>query len=437
MKPHLEYVLSAPGSMGIFSNPVFSDHHAMLKYRLHGAMHLLQTHIIGSCIHTSPMVSTLFNAYTEVGYAKKLVSLDNLFAPAMYADSGGLQIVTAGKPITPEIKTKIYETQSIADFAMCFDEIPLETTTIVRTINERSNTKNKIFDQSRHVSSGTLTGKNIKEQVDAFRLLNAKTKVIMIIQGNCAEDMVNYYNAIASQLKPEDYEYIGGMAIADTCIGNGELESIEMLRGAKEITKVCHANVARHLHILGVGSVSRMRPILYLIKSGYLNTFKRVSYDSSSHTSTFRFGLLKVNGTCRPLGLTRTKKAEAHFSNVYDFFDEMLDPVLTKGEFLDIILLDGVKEWNFANVKTNAKTYATDKMIIGYMGNALHTYYQIANFVGCLDKVFEEENDYTEIGRLLEVRTDDDMDHWHHHLSKHVRSKRITRKENHGVLDFT
>lgn len=437
---NLEYVLSAPGSMGIFSNPVFSDHQDILKAHLLNAMQILNKHIQGMCIHTKPLISVLFNGYTESGYAQKLLTLDTIGATSVYADSGGLQIVTAGKPITPEIKQKIYETQSVADFAMCFDEIPLERHEGKQTINERSNVKNKIFDQSRHVSSGVLTGKNIKEQVEAFRALKTKTKVIMIIQGNCAEDMVDYYNAITSVLEPEDYEYIGGMAIADTCIGNGELESVEMLRGAKEISKVCHPNVAKHLHILGVGSVSRMRPILYLIKSGYLNTFQRISYDSSSHTSTFRFGLLKVNGTCRPLGLTRTKKAEAHFRNVYDFFDDMLSPILTRDEFLDMILLDGTTEWNYANVKKNAKSKGdVDKMVIAFLGNALHTYYQVANFVGCLDKVFEEDGEIDgvgkEISRLIGVKTDEDMSDWHKHLRKFVRSKRITRKENHGSLE--
>lgn len=433
---NLEYVLSAPGSMGIFSNPVYSNHNDALKGNLLKAMSILNAHIKGMCIHTHPLVSVLFNGYTEAGYSRKLLTLDNIGAHSTYADSGGLQIVTAGKPITPQIKQDIYETQSIADFAMCFDEIPLETTTLVRTINERSNVRNKIFDQSRHKAAGRLTGLNIKGQIEAFRKLQAKTKVIMIIQGNCAEDMVDYYNAITSVLEPADYDYIAGMACADTCIGNGELESIEMLRGAKEITKVCHPNVAKHLHILGVGSVSRMRPILYLIKSGYLNTFERISYDSSSHTSTFRFGLLKVNGTCRPLGVTRTKKAENHFINVYDFFDEMLSPVLTREEFLDMILLDGIKRWDFAAVKQNAKTNSDEnKMIIAFMGNALHTYYQVANFVGCLDKVFEETDTSNEIGKLLNVKNDDDMSAWMKHFSKFVNSKRITRKENHATLE--
>jgi hypothetical protein len=422
------------GGMGVFTDHIYSKHTKLLKAGLNGAMQTLQKHVDGACIHTKPIVSLLYNGYTEVGYAEKLTKLDNLYTDSLYADSGGLQIITAGKPITPEIKQKIYKTQSIADYAMCFDEIPLETMTLVRTINERSNTKNKIFDQSRHEASGLLTGKNIKEQIQAFRDLGSHTKVILIIQGNTAADMMQYFLQIASQLSEKDYENIGGMAIADTCIGNGELESIEMLRGAKEISKICHPAVGKHLHILGVGSISRMRPILYLIRSGYLNTFERVSYDSSSHTSTFRFGLLKLNGGCKPLGLTRTKKAETHFSNVYDYFNDMLEPVLTKADFLDTILLDNNVEWSYANVKKNAINLSSGRMMVGYLGNMLHTYFQIGNFITCLDKVFEEENDYSEIGRLLMVHTDNDMKHWHQHLSKHVRSKRIHRKENYGVL---
>lgn len=435
MQVNLEYVISATGSMGIFSNPVFSDHHSELKSLLLQSMDSLKKHVEGYCIHTKPRISALYNAYTEEGMIKKIDSLGNLGCHSIYADSGGLQIVTAGKSITAEIKNKIYKAQSYSDFAMCFDEIPLEKTTIVQTVNERSNVGNKVFDQSRHYSSGVLTGKNIKEQIEAFRKLNAKTKVIMIIQGNNAEDMVDYFNAIESQLSEDDYEYIGGMAVADTCIGNGVLESIEMLKGAKAITQICHPNVAKHLHILGVGSVARMRPILYLIKSGYLNTFERVSYDSSSHTSTFRFGLLKVDGGCKALGSTRTRKAEQHFVNVYDFFYDTLNPILTVDEFLDMILLDGTAQWSMANVKNNAITHKDkSKMIVAFLGNALHTYYQIANFIGCLDKVFEETNTKSAVGNLLKIKTHDEMNEWFRHSSKHVSSKRIVRKENHATL---
>lgn len=435
-KINLEYVASALGGMGIFAKIIEDHHHDEMTSTLHEAMNVLKKQVSTSCIYTTPRISTLFNAYTEQGIVPKLKAFDNIGAHSIYADSGGLQIVTAGKIITPQIKDKIYEIQQNANYAMCFDEIPLEKTTSIQTSNERSNISNKIFNQARHTDSGILTGQNIKKQVESFRAANAKTKAIIIVQGNNAEDMLHYFEQIESQLSLEDYDYIGGMAVADTCIGNGELESIEMLKGARAISKICHPVIKKHLHILGVGSIHRMRPILYLIKSGYLDNFEHVSYDSSSHTCTFRFGLIKLNGTCRPLGAYRNPVAEEHFAKVYEYFEECLKPKLTLDKFLDIILLDGKKSWSMANVKANARTKASTELVIGYMANPLHTYYQMGNFITCLDGLLDSEvEDFDSIGHLLKVRTDEDMNEWFRTLSSYVNSKRIMRKEDHGSLE--
>jgi hypothetical protein len=226
------------------------------------------------------------------------------------------------------------------------------------------------------------------------------------------------------------------MAIADTCMGNGELESIEMLRGAKHISMICHDNIKKHLHILGVGSISRMRPILYLNKSGYLNTFEKVSYDSSSHTSTFDYGLLKVNGTCRPLGSVRTPKGEAHFSNVYKLFNRYLSPRVTETEFIDLILGDGIRDWKYSTVKETSLQFSDEKMIIGHMVKAMHTYFQIDNFVSCIDKVLVEASSGNQhIDKLLNISDDDTMVSWLNAAKSNIKSKRILREENHGSLE--
>jgi hypothetical protein len=435
-KINLEYVISAVGQMGVFTTHVYENHHDLLKANLHELMSDLKRSIASKVRNTNPTVATLFNAYTEANFSEKFGTLNNIGAAARYADSGGLQIVTVGKQITDAIKQQIYKTQTAADYAMCFDVIPLESFSVTRTRNERSNVGNKIFNNSKHAESGRLTGLNIKQQIKTFRELGAKTKVIPIIQGNNADDMILYFNQIAAQLSDEDYAFISGMAVADTCIGNGVLESIEMLKGAKEITKICHDNIKKHLHILGVGSVSRMRPILYLNKSGYLNTFEKVSYDSSSHTSTFDYGLLKVNGTCTALGSVRTPKAEAHFQNVYRLFNRFLSSKVTQGEFLDMILGDGKRDWKYSTVKDLANSFSEEKMMIAYLIKTIHTYYQIDNFVTCLDRVLEEQSSgIKEIDSLLQVSSDQEMASWFKHISRSVKSKRIKRKEDHGSLE--
>lgn len=435
-KLNLEYVISACGMMGVFTNHVYDNHRELLKQSLLELMQSVNASIKKKSKNTNPTIATLFNAYTESAFTDRFSALDNLGASKLYADSGGLQIVTAGKSITPQIKQEIYKTQTAADYAMCFDEIALGSFSVTRTRNERSNVGNKIFKSSLHADKGSETGRNIKEQIEAFKSLGAKTKVIPIIQGNNSDDMMVFYDRIVGELEDDDYDYISGMAIADTCMGNGELESIEMLRGAKRITDVCHDNIKKHLHILGVGSISRMRPILFLTKSGYLNTFEKISYDSSSHTSTFDYGLLKVNGTCRPLGSVRTPKAEAHFKNVYQLFNSFLSSKVTEGEFLNIILGDGKRDWKYSTVKEAGINLPDEKMIIAFLAKVMHTYFQIDNFIGCIDAVLDEEiikNQH--IGALLRITDENLMKSWMNSAKSSVKSKRILREENHASLE--
>ena len=443
-KLHLEYVISACGMMGVFSTPIFETEArtAMFKRILLGMMQTMKESLYSNCSSTRPIVSALYNGYTEKQHVECFEKLDNLGAHSIYADSGGLQIVTAGKSVTTEIKAEIYKQQAYADYAMCFDVIPLTSIAVTRTRNERSNVGNKVFNQDEHSAAGVATGQNIKAQTTYFRSIGAKTKVIMIIQGNTPEDMVDYFNQIASQLEPEDYDNIGGMAVADTCMGNGERESIDMLKGARAITKICHPNVNRHLHILGVGSLSRLRPILYLINSGYLDSFERVSYDSSSHTSCFDYGLLKLNGTCKPLGGTWTPAAEAHFTNAYNLFKEPLSEIVTLEEFLWVMFGDDKSgDWKYSTIKKRSAEKGEDRFICAsILTKAVHTYFMINNFVINADKICTEDpGTVSSVMRALKgVKNDEDMLVWEAGgpgNSTKVRSKRIVRQENLSTLD--
>ena len=141
---NLEYVISACGMMGVFTNHVYDNHREVWRDSLIELMQCLNESIAKKVKNTNPTVATLFNAYTESSFTDRIAALNNMGAAKLYADSGGLQIVTAGKKITPEIKQQIYKTQTAADYAMCFDEIALGSFSVTRTRNERSNVGNKI-----------------------------------------------------------------------------------------------------------------------------------------------------------------------------------------------------------------------------------------------------------------------------------------------------
>jgi hypothetical protein len=434
-KKKLEYVISACGMMGVFTPDHEAPWYPTYKTATLSLMGSLKKRISETCTNTKPLVSTLYNAYTEKNHVKEFKGLENLGSDAVYADSGGLQIVTAGKSITEDIKKEIYKTQAYADYAMCFDVIPLSSVSLTRTRNERSNIGNKIFHSVNHQESAFATGDNIKAQATYFRSIGAKTKVIIIVQGNNTADMVDFYRNIESRLSPEDYENIGGMAIADTCMGNGELESIEMLRAAKLIADFCHPNIRRHLHVLGVGSISRMRPILYLLKSGYLHEFDRVSYDSSSHTSTFQYGLLKLDGTCKSIGSYKTPAVDKHFRNVYRLFNDTFSDYVTEDEFINNVFGDGMGDWKYSTIKN--RVLATDDPFTissTLLCNAAHTYFQIHNFVTNLDKVMTDEYKVFSknpsakqmaMNRLLSITDEHEMLMWLKDHTKDVVSKRI------------
>lgn len=439
----LSYVVSAMGMLGglnVKEDEVWFDEYKRITLDL---MNVIQNKKRVEFTNTNSTLSILYNAYTEKNHPKEFNKLDNFNADYIYSDSGGLQIITAGKPVNDEIKRKVYEMQTYSDFAMCFDVIPVSSLSVNRTRNERSNLSNRVFNSSQHEDSAYQTGDNVKSQIEYFRKVQAKTKVIIIIQGNSADDMMQYYHGIISKLDDADYEYVGGIALGRACIGFGELESVEVLRAAKRISDICHPNIRKHLHILGVGSIEKMRPILYLIKGGYLQKFERLTYDSSSHTCTFQYGLMKLNGTCISIGATRTKKSEKYFSDVYNFFIGVYKGV-SLPDFLDIVFSKEFdKDWKFSSIKNRAMV--DDRNIALALTIPLaYTYYQIYNFMWNLDMIYGDKfHEFDKIpdkkdiaiNALLNVFDEDRMDSWmktHGHL---VSSKRVYREEEINILE--
>ncbi len=447
MKTTLEYVISAPAQGFCPLNKNLTEAH-LDEYK-RGTLALtkiVKDNIAERCKNYTPKLSCLFNAYTEARLLPTIARFGNFGLKTFYADSGGLQIVTAGREMTEELKREIYKTQTFADYALCFDVIPLSRVEgSKRTRNERSNNSNKIYNTSDLLASGLATGQNIKDQIATFRKMKASTKVIIIVQGNCCEDMVTFYKQIASVLEEKDYEHISGIAVADTCIGNGEAESIEMIRAAKHIAEFAHPNVRNHLHILGVGSIKRMAPFVYLKRSGYLlDNFKHISYDSSSHTSTFTYGLLKLDGHCVAIGNHRTTRSIAHFKNVYDMFESYLKEYATKKEFLDFILgPEELPHWqevkiSHSDIKIRAMgSNDNSHIILGHLIKTLHVCFQIENFIINLDKLWTDELTHEPMRQLLRVSNEEKMTEWmtKYAGSKQIKSKRIKRRNELSTLE--
>lgn len=445
MKYEMEYVVSGCGRMQLFHKDMLTDPGIFKEF--HDSIVEIPQTVISDLKaysqHSEPVLSMLFNAFTEKSFvkpAKGFQLYDWLGSDGVYADSGGLQIVTTGKTITPELKQKIYETQMVSDYAMCFDVIPLTSTSVFQNSNERTNVSNKVFEDHLFADSALATAQNIKEQIAFFRTNKAKTKVIIIVQGNTPQDMKFFYDTIASQLTEDDYEHVGGIAIADTCMGNGEFESIKMLHAAHLIAQDCHETVKTHVHFLGIGSLYRLRPIVYLVRSGFLKSFKQISYDSTSHTSCFDMGLIKLNGTCKSYGTHRTLLAEEVFDGVYNCFKSTFDKLVTYDMYRKVVFgANGNSALSFTALRQNAESLGTQAHITGMIIKTAHTYYQIHNFMKRTDDIWGEQKDNTPIGHLLNIRDEADILQWYAHFIGHISSNSIRRRSeipSLATLDF-
>lgn len=420
-----DYVISGCGMTSLLKHEPDAPYFNELKNTFNDLRALAKDEANKHSNYMNHSLSKLYNAFQEVSFIQKFKELDNVGADGIYADSGGLQIVTRGITIDDTVRKQIYENQVYADYAMCFDVISLKNLSTTYTKNERMLIDNKIFVNENHKEAGIATGQNIKEQIQYFRSKNAKTKVILIVQGNCCEDMLLFYEAIASQLSEEDYEYVGGLAVADTCMGNGELESIEMIFAAQKIAKICHPAVKKSLHILGMGAINRMRPVVYLVKSGYLNAFDRISYDSSSISITCLMGNLNFAGKLGKLGPYKTLEGEVHFRKMFEFFKPILSKYGTEDQFVDYVYGDGEKGcWTYAKIRDRVQD--KDNKILGLVAHPCHVYYQISYFMRHIDRLFEDVYLRSDpINQLLNVKNEEDEKYWITNFSKYLRSNRI------------
>lgn len=271
----------------------------------------------------------LANAYTESNEIKELFEVYGKDFD-VYSDSGGLQALTLGKELTTE-KPKIYDTQALAShYAMCFDEMP------TKVLGERKEGAHTTLDQSGRYyiknlveSKGIATGLNIKDQIEAFKERQTKTKIMAILQGYDMEHMIKYAKALYSQLDESDYEYIEGISIANTA-GPGPFHLVDRIaRYQFELDFIPEAH-KKHIHILGAGSVGKLMGCVGFSDEYWKykpNEFK-INADATSHSSAGTFGQLtffdKLGRRVKErTGKDYNKFAKIYLEHIYDFTYEI------------------------------------------------------------------------------------------------------------------
>lgn len=230
-------------------------------------------------------ISLLYNGYVEPEHGVHFRKFNTFGFDYLYSDSGGLQVVTTRKKLDDALKGQIYNSQSVADFAFCFDKIPCEEQAPVK--NSRSDNSTKYFYPDRIEECAIATAKDINAQINKFKELDSDAKVFYIVQGNTIKDMVSWVKYGWPYI--DDKDRICGFAMADTCMGNSTLESIDMLIAYAIIFDITGRRYNR-VHLLGVGSASRLMPVLSFIHSGIISKDAIVSFDSSSLSLSLLYG---------------------------------------------------------------------------------------------------------------------------------------------------
>lgn len=283
----LEYVASGTSFMRL-ANPILVNDQKSVE---------LVNNIFNHFFKTQPghYFSLLYNAWAENNFGERLGN----FKPSihnLHADSGGLQMITLAHKLPKgvnmnDLKEEVYLNQAKwADVGMCFDEIPVITT----GFSDRNDVSNRYFDRKNRNVYAKQTGENIKRQLEVFKNNNSSCKPFMICQGGDLDTYLDWINTVLDVIPKEDHKNIAGVAMGGAALGTGPLEDIQRAFFASQVP-IRDENGKLHLHILGVGSLSRMVPYLIFLQNGLYGDV-HISYDSTTHTRAVETGVYYMLG---------------------------------------------------------------------------------------------------------------------------------------------
>ena len=380
---------------------------------------------------TDYLVGGLFNAYTEKAVTDVLPRFP---FDEIHADSGGLQMALFGKQVTEEIKREIYVTQGThATIAMCFDDIPLYTAAVSKgeSSSLRTRIDNKTFLTPQLEERARNTGRNVNEQLKTFKEIGSKTKVMLIAQGNQPQDFADFIRYQYDEIDPELRDGIKGIALADTCIGNDVMESIDMMYGFKLID--IPEQYKQHIHLLGVGSISRLMPTIELMRSGFLAPDLHVSFDSTTHTSAYVMGkLIDEAGTRLQLGTSPNNVNIAFMGNLYDTYLAPIYGASYKDEYI---------KWKTQNLR-GSKHIHEEGVVgdLGFITYFLAPFHQAKIFMQCVNNCRNDFNAYEKyignkrlilaMNQLSKVQTIGDIEAYRKKFAPYIGSKRIARGQS-------
>jgi hypothetical protein len=360
--------------------------------------------------------SILANAWTEEKFGEIFQAYRKSVNEIML-DSGGLQIITQGKKCTEEMRQKVYQIQGKwADTGMSFDEIPLEVTGEASSRNDLSNRR---FDDSIFEECAIQSGKNLKNQIQAFLDMESSCLPIFIAQGNCYETYMKWADIALKQLPSSYRDHIGGVAMGGAALGLGQLEDIKRAFFFSKLPIKTN-----RLHVLGVGSVSRMVPYIIMAQSGLYKDV-HISYDSTTHTSGIEMG--------RFYGKNRTLRFSRTMAPIYQYMFECMQssPFRIEGLTLDLMF----ESLNCPSLVFKEKHGSRNLFIqicVGMICTSIRNFVMhVETILGSKSAVlssFKKSKDKNNMGLLYGIKTLEDFQYWETQIgNRFVTSKSVSK----------
>jgi len=397
-------------------------------------------------------ISGLFNAYTEEMFANRVdesgTDFKKLFPDGIYADSGGLQVLTRGKTISEAMKQKIYNIQTkYSDYAMSFDEMPFKMVG-----GQRIYLPNIVSD------CGIRAGENLQGQIEYFENINSKTKIFPIIQGLGLDDMSTYTLNMLNVLNEKQLNSLECLAVGG--IGS----EFELLERSINIFKIngIPPKIRSHFHVLGVTGFRKLMPILIGVRNGLLPGIKKFSFDSTTMSKSFLLGNIyqslseiKSGVSNRSLGKVRDNFVDDYYQQMWDFWKDIPNNIFDDVE-------DLIQHSNFQGLYNNPnksdliEKYTTAAQQYKNMGlehgvktitqKYVYVYYNTYKFLSILEDYLEGKVELSEfmgtykhlglLQALEKITTIEAFDDWYISVRKAVNVEKKSEDDGGDTTSF-
>lgn len=385
-------------------------------------------------------VSALFNAFTEEDCARnaseRFTGMHSIIGENLYADSGGLQIVTLGKTADEATRKKIYQTQmKYSTHAMSFDDIPGITID-----------KKRYYLPEKVEVAGINSGLNLREQYDYFKKNESTVKICPIIQGWGKSDTSKFTDGLLQHVGDiwNEFDMIAAGFASPSIWGTAQramdIYSDERLR----------PHFLNHFHLLGMSGYKRIMPMIMMLKSGLIKDMKTLSFDSSSISMTYVMGnVIKstqdiIDGKKYELGQARTADVEAYYKELFEFWKDA--PNFVYKDWEDLI---ESSQWNSRGIKSakarHDETDDIDEAIKYLTQEQYYIFYNVYKYAMVLEDFLEGKiglehvfkgKDYELFNQLEKITTVEDFYEWQEYVDRTQNNKlEIYKAEEYNPME--